>query len=168
MSKKIPFLEMFAALCRWSELAQAAEGWLIVSATIDKGERSAKLVVEGAAGAGPNLLAQVEEAVCRAYGLSAARIEAVPAPEAPPEPAGGEEPAPAPEDDPFARTEAIRRAARQRSAQQTAPAHRGEKAPQGKTIFGKAISRRPSPSGIWSWTWARWWRATCSPWITGS
>ena len=30
-------------------LAQAAEGWLIVSATIDKRERSAKLVVEGAA-----------------------------------------------------------------------------------------------------------------------
>ena len=90
MSKKIPFLEMFAALCRWSELAQAAEGWLIVSATIDKRERSAKLVVEGAAGAGPNLLAQVEEAVCRAYGLSAARIEAVPAPEAPPETAGRE------------------------------------------------------------------------------
>ena len=36
MSRKIPFLQMFAALRRWAELAQAVEGWLIVSAAIDK------------------------------------------------------------------------------------------------------------------------------------
>ena len=51
MSKKIPFLQMFSALRRWAELAQAVEGWLIVSAAIDKATRSAKIVVEGAGGA---------------------------------------------------------------------------------------------------------------------
>ena len=32
MSKKIPFLQMFAALCQWQELAEAVEGWVIVAA----------------------------------------------------------------------------------------------------------------------------------------
>ena len=66
MSQKIPFLQMFSALRRWSELAQAVEGWVIVTAAIDKASRSARIQAEGAAGAGPNLIREAEEAVCRA------------------------------------------------------------------------------------------------------
>ena len=81
MSKKIPFLQMFAALRRWTELSNAVEGWLIVSAAIDKGSRSAKILVEGAAGAGPNLIREAEETLCRAYGLNSVKIQAAePAP----------------------------------------------------------------------------------------
>ena len=36
MSQKIPFLQMFAALRRWTELSEAVEGWLIQSASIDR------------------------------------------------------------------------------------------------------------------------------------
>lgn len=82
MSQKIPFLQMFAALRQWTELSNGVEGWQIVSAAIDKASRSAKITVEGAAGAGPNLMAQAEEALCRAYGLNSVKIEAAPAPEA--------------------------------------------------------------------------------------
>ena len=46
MSKKIPFLEMFSALRRWTELSNAAEGWLIVSAAIDKASRSARITAQ--------------------------------------------------------------------------------------------------------------------------
>ena len=67
MSKKIPFLQMFAALHRWTELSNAVEGWLIVSAAIDKASRSAKILVEGAAGAGPNLIREAEETLAGAY-----------------------------------------------------------------------------------------------------
>ena len=70
MSQKIPFLQMFAALRQWTELSNGVEGWLIVSAAIDKASRSAKIAVEGAAGAGPNLIAQAEETLARAYGLN--------------------------------------------------------------------------------------------------
>ena len=76
MSQKIPFLQMFAALRQWTELSNGVEGWLIVSAAIDKASRSAKITVEGAAGAGPNLVAQAEEALARTYGLNSVRIEA--------------------------------------------------------------------------------------------
>ena len=77
MSQKIPFLQMFAALRQWSELSNGVGGWLIASAAIDKHSRSARIVVEGASGAGPNLIAQAEEAVCRAYGLNSVKIEAL-------------------------------------------------------------------------------------------
>ena len=76
MSQKIPFLQMFAALRQWTELSNGVEGWLIASAAIDKASRSAKIAVEGAGGAGPNLIAQAEEAVCRAYGLNSVKIQA--------------------------------------------------------------------------------------------
>ena len=100
MSQKIPFLQMFAALRRWTELANAAEGWLILTAAIDKASRSAKIVVEGANGAGPNLIREMEETLCRAYGLNSVKIEpaAAPAPNAdvpveePPVVSGGEKP----------------------------------------------------------------------------
>ena len=52
MFQKIPFLQMFAALRQWTELSNGVEGWLILSAAIDKASRSAKIVVEGASGAG--------------------------------------------------------------------------------------------------------------------
>ena len=79
MSQKIPFLQMFAALRQWTELSNGVEGWLIVSAAIEKQSRSAKIMVEGASGAGPNLIAQAEKALCRGYGLNSVRIEAAPA-----------------------------------------------------------------------------------------
>ena len=47
MSQKIPFLQMFAALRQWTELSNGVEGWLIVSAAIEKQSRSAKIMVEG-------------------------------------------------------------------------------------------------------------------------
>ncbi len=164
MSQKIPFLQMFAALRQWTELSNGVEGWLIASAAIDKHSRSAKIAVEGAAGAGPNLIAQAEEALCRAYGLNSVRIEALtPAPtveEQPEESAGGQRPplqnepeeksvGPAalggPED-PFARTEAIRKAALKNAARPAVPA-RGDKKPRGKAIFGKPVTKAPTPMG---------------------
>ncbi len=153
MSRKIPFLEMFAALCRDAELAAAVEGWLIVSATIDKASRSARLVVDGAEGAGPNLIAQARETVERCYGLNHVKIEPFTAeaqhearPDQPAEP--WEEPAPAQprEQDAFARTEAIRRAAMKQAARPV-PAKGTSQKPQGRTIFGKAISKAPTPIG---------------------
>ena len=75
MSKKIPFLQMFSMLQRWPELAQAVERWLIVSAAIDRTSRSAKVTVEGAAGAGANLVLQVEEAIAKAYGLVSVKLD---------------------------------------------------------------------------------------------
>ncbi len=164
MSQKIPFLQMFAALRQWTELSNGVEGWLIVSAAIDKASRSAKIAVEGAAGAGPNLLAQVEEALARAYGLNSVKIEAAPAPVPPAEPVGRDDPGTpsdtdtVPEErraevvpphtpaDPFARTEALRRAALKNAVRPAAPA-KGEKKPKGKAIFGKAISKAPTPMG---------------------
>ncbi|NBI09060.1 PolC-type DNA polymerase III [Colidextribacter sp. OB.20] len=170
MSQKIPFLQMFAALRQWTELSTAAEGWLIVSAAIDKRSRSAKIVVEGAAGAGPNLIAQAEDTLCRAYGLNSVKIEALAAPvetkAAPAEDRGGTEAAPYGEEtgeqsrragalspavlddsDPFARTEALRRAALKNAARPAAAPQKGDKKPQGKAIFGKAISKAPTPIG---------------------
>ncbi len=162
MSQKIPFLQMFAALRQWTELSNGVEGWLIVSAAIDKASRSAKIAVEGAAGAGPNLLAQAEEALARAYGLNSVKIEAAPAPETDGErcrgaqcaPAGGHcpplqnasEERSAHDEDPFARTEALRRAALKNAVRPAAPA-KGDKKPKGKAIFGKAISKAPTPMG---------------------
>ena len=82
MSQKIPFLQMFAALRRWTELSEAVEGWLIQSASIDRTSRSAKITVEGASGAGGGLLQEVEEGLCRAYGLNSVQLETA-APEPP-------------------------------------------------------------------------------------
>ena len=61
MSKKIPFLDMFSALMQWPELAQAVERWCVNRAVICREDPSAKVLVEGASGAGPNLILQVEE-----------------------------------------------------------------------------------------------------------
>lgn len=47
MSKKIPFLEMFAALTYWAEFVNAMEGWVITEASIDRSSRSAVVTVEG-------------------------------------------------------------------------------------------------------------------------
>ena len=189
MSKKIPFLELFAALCRWTELSNAVESWLILSANIDRASLSAKILVEGASGAGSNLLAEVEEAICRAYGLRSVRIvteaaaPAAPAAEQKPVPAeaqkkpaapAAQKPVPAPVQqnnpaaaaktaeparqtvparksapkaekkpvDAFARTEAIRQAAMKNIG---APAAPKEKAPKGRNLMGRAISKAPVP-----------------------
>ena len=86
MSREIPFLEMFAALNRWTELAAGVSGWRIVSAAIDQVSRSADLVVSGAAGAGPNLVREAQDMICRTYGLASVRIRTVqeqPTPAAP-------------------------------------------------------------------------------------
>ena len=77
MSQKIPFLEMFAALNQWQEFVNAMEGWLIVEAAIDRKTRSAVVTVEGASGAGPNLIAQAEEVVARCYGLYSVKLKPV-------------------------------------------------------------------------------------------
>ena len=139
MSQKIPFLEMFAALNQWQEFVNAMEGWLIVEAAIDRKSRSAVVTVEGAGGAGPNLIAQAEEAVARCYGLNSVKLKTVaekkpeavtpPAPQPAPQSAppaqpaapnaAQEQPAAAPAEpqkpqepqDAFARAEAIRAAA---------------------------------------------------------
>ena len=130
MSKKIPFLEMFAALRQLDGAVNAMER------LDDRGRRpstsatrSAVVAVEGASGAGPNLIAQAEEAVARCYGLHRVKLEL--AWQDPSRPAGAcrdrrssrsgpEQPAqaapsaPAPEElqtpqDAFARAEAIRK-----------------------------------------------------------
>ena len=164
MSKKIPFLQMFAALRQWTELSAGVEGWLIVSAAIDKRSRSAKILVEGAQGAGANLIAQAEEAVCRCYALNSVKIQAAPAqaPQSAAAPVQAEKPQAAEkpqqavpqvsepkEEDPFARTEAIRRAAMKKSAHPAAaPAPTkggGGGKSQGKAIFGRPITKAPTP-----------------------
>ena len=77
MSGKIPFLEMFSLLQRRGDLAEAVETWQITVAEINKAALSIYLEVEGAAGAGDNLLRDAEEGICRAYGLKSARIQAL-------------------------------------------------------------------------------------------
>ena len=69
MSRKIPFLEMFAALSRRADLADAVQGWLIVSAAIDRASREAVITLEGAGGAEEELLARLEAALAQLYGL---------------------------------------------------------------------------------------------------
>ena len=86
MSKKIPFLEMFAALRQWTEFVNAMSGWKIVEAAIDRATRSAVVAVEGASGAGPNLIAQAEEAVAKCYGLSHVKLNCLADAPAQPEP----------------------------------------------------------------------------------
>ena len=159
MSKKIPFLQMFAALRRWTELAQAVEGWLIVTAAIDKASRSATITVEGAGGAGPNLVREAEETLARCYGLNSVKLKYLPdstaqaqtvkeesaAAAEPPQkegPAGSETEQP---QDAFARAEAIRRAAMKSVSRPAAP--KGDKKPAGKAIFGKPISKAATPIG---------------------
>jgi len=146
MSQKIPFLQMFAALRRWTELSNGVEGWLIVSAAIDRASRSAKILVEGAAGAGPNLIREVEETLCRAYGLNSVKLQPAPV-ESKPVPAPEPQPVSQPEavpEDAFARTEAIRQAAMKNLGRPAAPS-KGDKKPGGKTIFGKAVTKAPTP-----------------------
>ncbi len=167
MSQKIPFLQMFAALCQWTELSNGVEGWLILSAAIDKHSRSAKIMVEGASGAGPNLIVQAEEALCRAYSLNSVKIEAAPDVEEKivnrekniDDKKKPEELKPLEDrtfqdvdrgektvDNAFARTEAIRRAALQKSARVAAPV-KGDKKHGGKAIFGKPVTKAPAPIG---------------------
>ena len=171
MSKKIPFLEMFAALRQWTEFVNAMSGWKIVEAAIDRATRSAVVAVEGASGAGANLIAQAEEAVAKCYGLSRVKLNCLTDTPAQPEPPvlekqpvpGPEQPvqavpsAPAQEEsqtpqDAFARAEAIRAAAL-KQVRQAAPgakkkaAGKGEKRDNGRAIFGKPIKRAPVPIG---------------------
>ena len=152
MSKEIPFLQMFAALNHWRELAIGVAGWQIVSAAIDKASRSADLEVKGAEGAGPNLIREAEDTICRAYGLSSVRIRSA-APKPQPQPPKvreekGPEPAPVPEQeqakpqDAFARAEAIRAAAMKNAAVRAAPVSPEEKK---KVIFGKPIKKQAIP-----------------------
>ena len=172
MSKKIPFLEMFAALRQWTEFVNAMSGWKIVEAAIDRATRSAVVAVEGASGAGPNLIAQAEEAVAKCYGLSHVKLNCLadaPAQPEPPKPehepvSRPEQPAqPAPSapaheeiqtpQDAFARAEAIRATAL-KQVRQAAPSGKGKsggkgekKRDNGKAIFGKPIKRAPVPIG---------------------
>ena len=150
MSKKIPFLQMFALLGSFTELANAVQRWFVVSAAIDKTSRSAKIQIEGASGAGPNLLDQAEEAIARAYGLKSVKLETVaeqPAPKPEPQPERKPEPTPAPaqpaqEEDAFAKAQALRKAALQ-ELKRSAPA-----APESKkNIYGKETKREPVAIG---------------------
>ncbi len=157
MSKNIPFLQMFAALRRWSELSNAVEGWMIVSASIEKAVRSATIVVEGAGGAGPNLIREAEEAICRAYGLSCVKVEPVSRLQQEREASimGSQNPVLTGADrgeachsaqDAFAKAEAMRQAALKQVG--TAPLrNRGEKKASGKALFGKPSSKAPVPIG---------------------
>ena len=158
MSGKIPFLEMFSLLQRRGDLAEAVESWQITVAEINKAALSIYVEVEGAAGAGANLLRDAEEGICRAYGLKSARIQALlpvkqettPKPEKAPAPAPAVISAPKEEKktpvDPFSRTEALRQAAIQRSG--VAPAApKTEKKSGGDVIFGKAIGKPPVDIG---------------------
>ena len=45
MSKVIPFLEMFSALGRWTELANAVEPWQITAVVLNRAQRSADIQV---------------------------------------------------------------------------------------------------------------------------
>ena len=161
MSKVIPFLEMFSALGRWTELANAVEPWQITAVVLNRAQRSADIQVSGAAGAGANLVREAEETICRAYALNSVKISCVQPATQPEQPAQAQEPVrPAPvskpqgepkpkaepkpeQGDPFARTEAIRRAAMERSS--VRPAAHAERKAKGEAIFGRAVTKRPTP-----------------------
>ena len=166
MSQMRPFLQMFAALRRWTELSNAVEGWLILSAAIDKSSRSAKILVEGAQGAGPNLLQETEETLCRAYGLNSVKLvlaeqfKIAQAPEQPEQPASqlsvpqvqekeeekkNESQAVSPVNA-FDRAEALRQAAMKSIARPAQPKSEGKKE-SGSAIFGKVIKKMPTPIG---------------------
>ena len=152
MSREIPFLEMFAALNRWTELAAGVSGWRIVSAAIDQVSRSADLVVSGAAGAGPNLIREAQDMICRTYGLASVRIRTVQEQPTPAAPEKAEERPAAPPaektkaDAPqnaFAKAQAIRAAAMKKAA--VRPAAPAQAKGSGKAIFGKEIKKQPIP-----------------------
>ena len=161
MSKKIPFLQMFAALAHWTELAQAVADWLIVAAQIDRNARTAVITVEGAEGAGPNLLAQLEETLARAYRLTRVQLCHAPRAEAQdpqdktaPEKyekensftnQASQEIEKQPEQDPFAVTEAIRREALKKIKPATPPPRKEGR--EGKVIFGHVVKKKPVPIG---------------------
>src|SRR5699024_10599567 len=126
MSKKIPFLEMFAALRQWTEFVNAMSGWKIVEAAIDRATRSAVVAVEGASGAGPNLIAQAEEAVAKCYGLSHVKLNCLADAPAQPEP-------PKPEHEPVSRPEQPAQPA------PSAPAHEEIQTPQDAFARAEAI-----------------------------
>ena len=163
MSQKIPFLQMFAALRRWTELSNAVEGWLILSAAIDKASRSAKILVEGAQGAGPNLIRETEETLCRASGFNSVKLvlseqcktahtpkQPAPQPSVPwvqeREEEKKREPQAAPPANAFDRAEALRQAAMKNIARPAQPKSDGKKE-SGSAIFGKVIKKMPTPIG---------------------
>ena len=151
MSQIIPFLQLFEALRRWPELAQAVERWQVTGADIDRNGPSARIRVAGAAGAGPNLLREAEESLCRAYGFVSVKLTAeAPQPEAArPAPAPPRQEAPAaPKAEPqdaFSRTEALRKAALKGAGKPAAP--RAEKSSGGRCLMGKPITRVPTAMG---------------------
>ena len=142
MSEKIPLLEMFSALRRYTELAVAVEGWYISSATISKAQRSAQITVEGAHGAGANLLDELQQTICRVYMLNSVTIivtqEEPPVLEQTPDP---EEP---PAMDVFARTQAMRDAAMKNIPKATSVADR-PKEKKSEVIYGRVIRSKPMP-----------------------
>jgi len=163
MSEKIPFLNMFSCLQRRQDLAEAVVRWQIVSASIDKTALSVRVEVEGAVGAGPNLLRDAEDGICKAYGLNSAKIVVLESakPEIPMEkapivsksdqkkveqktaaPKSLDKPSP----DAFSRTEAIRQAAMHRAGA-SAPVPKAEKKGSEDSIFGKPIGKPAIPIG---------------------
>ena len=162
MSNKIPFLQMFSMLKQWPELARATERWMVESATIERASRSAKVAVEGASGAGPNLVLQVEEAVAKAYGMNSVKLERLSAMEEKPIPKPEEKKAEPPKNAPknpdelpqlkptaemeaFARTEAIRAEALKNIKKAVPSAAKSEGKSSAKAIFGHAIKKMPVP-----------------------
>ena len=165
MSKKIPFLQLFSMVNQWPELAQATGRWMIVSATFDRGSRSAKVSVEGASGAGPNLIFQVEEAIGKAYGLVSVKLDCLsntnedatkkkPAAEEKKPESERPEPTiqadmpqlkPTAEMEAFARTEAIRAEALKNMKKVSPSAAKGEGKAAAKPIFGNTIKKMPIP-----------------------
>ena len=162
MSKKIPFLQMFSMLKQWPELAQATERWMVESATIERASRSAKVAVEGASGAGPNLVIQVEEAVAKAYGMNSVKLECLSIKEEKPIPKVEEKKAESPKNtlenpeglpqlkptaemEAFARTEAIRAEALKNIKMAAPSAAKSEGKSSAKAIFGHVIKKMPIP-----------------------
>ena len=165
MSKKIPFLQLFSMVNQWPELAQATGRWMIVSATFDRGSRSAKVSVEGASGAGPNLIFQVEEAIGKVYGLVSVKLDCLsntnedatkkkPAAEEKKPESERPEPTvqadmpklkPTAEMEAFARTEAIRAEALKNMKKVSPSAVKGEGKAAAKPIFGNTIKKMPIP-----------------------
>ncbi len=142
MSEKIPLLEMFSALRRYTELAVAVEGWYISSATISKAQRSAQITVEGAHGAGANLLDELQQTICRVYMLNSVKI--VVTQEEPPVLEQASDPEEPPVEDVFARTQAMRDAAMKNIPKVTSVSDKPkEKKPE--VLYGRVIRSKPMP-----------------------
>ena len=146
MSGRIPFLDLFAVLRGQPVSQKEAENWVVVSASIDRSNRSAEIMVESSVASGPECMEKVEQELKMAYRLNRVSLQVCEKKACAPsqeEKKGSQ--ASKQEHDAFAVTEAIRREALKKIKP---PAEKKKKeGAQGTVLFGHAIKKKPVPIG---------------------